>query len=126
MNEEIRNLLVKADGENGEALDAVSMLINIYTYGLYGEKKDPEAVKIWSGKAKALEQKLSGFYTCSQKEKTKNIKTGSVKRFDNIKNNLRFVNTKDNIDDKHINRKERFYNIQNNLKFVVSKDKKQE
>ena len=59
MNEEIKKLLIKAEGETKEALDAMIMLTNIYTYGLYGGQKDLEKEKYWSNRAKELEQRLS-------------------------------------------------------------------
>ena len=128
MKEEIKKLLVKAEGLNKEALDAAIMLANIYTYGLYGEKKDLETAKFWSNKAKELERKLTIVYDVPKKKTDENIKKDNVytNRFDNIQNNLRFVGTKDNIDDKQSKsiKTNRFYNIQNNLKFVTQKDKK--
>ena len=125
MKEEIKKLLVKAEGLNKEALDAAIMLANIYTYGLYGEKKDLETAKFWSNKAKEFEQKLTKVYDVQKKETDENIKKDNVytNRFDNIQNNLKFVGTKDNINDKQSKTKtNRFDNIQNNLKFVTTKD----
>ena len=125
MKEEIKKLLVKAEGLNKEALDAAIMLANIYTYGLYGEKKDLETAKFWSNKAKEFEQKLTKVYDVQKKETDENIKKDNVytNRFDNIQNNLKFVGTKDNINDRQSKTKtNRFDNIQNNLKFVTTKD----
>ena len=117
MKEEIEKLLIKAENENQEALDAVIMLTNIYTYGLYREEKNSEKAKYWSNRAKELEQKLSKNPDISKNENIKTNKTFN-NRFDNIQNNLKFVGTKDNIDEKYTNKKQRFDNIQNNLKFV--------
>ena len=128
MNEGIKELLVKAEGENKEALDAAVMLANIYTYGLYGEKKNLETAKFWSNKAKELERKVTTVYDVPKKKTDENIKKDNVhtNRFDNIQNNLKFVGTKDNTDNKQSKsiKTTRFDNIQNNLKFVTSKDKK--
>ncbi len=128
MNEGIKELLVKAEGENKEALDAAVMLANIYTYGLYGEKKNLETAKFWSNKAKELERKLTTVYDVPKEKTDENIKKDNVytNRFDNIQNNLKFVGTKDNTGNKQSKsiKTTRFDNIQNNLKFVTSKDKK--
>ncbi len=125
MSKGIRNLLMKTEGANKEALDAMLMLSNIFTYGLYGEKKDLELAKFWLNKAKELEQNLMGAYDGSRKKKEENIKNDNItvtNRFDNIQNNLEFVGIKDNIDESKEKRKiSRFDNIQNNLKFVKNK-----
>lgn len=122
MNEEIKKLLIKAEGETKEALDAMIMLTNIYTYGLYGGQKDLEKEKYWSNRAKELEQRLSKDSNISKNENIQTKKT-FTNRFDNIQNNLKFVGTKDDIsENKEKLKSNRFDNIQNNLKFVDKKN----
>ena len=58
MVKEIEELLMKATGNNKEALEAMFFLARIYTHGMYGEEKNLEKAKCWSNKAKELEQKL--------------------------------------------------------------------
>ena len=122
MNEEIKKLLIKAEGETKEALDAMIMLTNIYTYGLYGGQKDLEKEKYWSNRAKELERRLSEDSNISKNENIQTKKT-FTNRFDNIQNNLKFVGTKDDIsENKEKLKSNRFDNIQNNLKFVDKKN----
>lgn len=122
MSKEVKDLLVKTEGENKEALDAMIMLTNIYTYGLYREEKNLEKAKYWSNRAKELEQRLSDDSNISKNENIQTKKT-FTNRFDNIQNNLKFVGTKDNIvGNREKLKANRFDNIQNNLKFVDKKD----
>ena len=122
MSKEVKDLLVKTEGENKEALDAMIMLTNIYTYGLYREEKNLEKAKYWSNRAKELEQRLSKDSNISKNENIQTKKT-FTNRFDNIQNNLKFVGTKDNIvGNREKLKANRFDNIQNNLKFVDKKD----
>lgn len=127
MKQVIKKLLVKTEDKNKQALDAMIMLSNIYAYGLYGEEKNLETAKFWSNKANELEKNLSEIYDIPKKEAVENINVDKniTNRFDNIKNNLKFVGTKDNINDKQSKtiKNNRFYNIQNNLKFVTEKNK---
>ena len=119
MNNEIEKLIIKSKGFDKDALEAMNFLAKIYTYGLYGEKKDLNRAEFWSTKANELKQQLSKNISVPYNIKKENIK---INRFDNIQNNLKFVGSKDitnDIDKTSINR---FNNIQHNLKFVGEKD----
>lgn len=120
MNKEIEKLILKSEGFDNDALEAMNFLAKIYAYGLYGEKKDLNRAEFWSTKATELKQQLSkniSFpYNVCKKE---NIK---INRFDNIQNNLKFVGSKDITDDINKTSINRFNNIQHNLKFVGKKD----
>ena len=128
MNEEIKKLLTKAERNDKEALKAVSMLVKVYAYGLKEEKKDLEIAKFWANKAKELEQKLSDVSNITKNETNEKMETNNIfiNRFNNIQNNLKFVGTKDNIDNKQSEKGNRFDNIQNNLKYVTIEDKKED
>ena len=135
MDEEIEELLTKAEGENKEeALEAMIMLSKVYAYGFYGAKKDLEKAEFWSKKAIELRQLLpkntSAPYdifkrarefkkNVSGKQDIKIDKTFTT-RFDNIQNNLKFINKKDNLDDTLLPTN-RFDNIQRNFKFISKK-----
>ena len=71
MVKEIEELLMKATGNNKEALEAMFFLARIYTHGMYGEEKNLEKAKCWSNKAKELEQKL--LKNASSNSNTSNI-----------------------------------------------------
>jgi len=137
MNEEIKDLLIKAEENNEEALEATIMLSKVYAYGLYGEKKDLEKAEFWSNKARVCGQRLSKEiylpFLNEQKQsvqKKENIKINRVSfsnRFDNIQCNLKFVNIKHDINKNETIKTgktftNRFNNIQNNLKFVGLKN----
>ena len=135
MDEEIEELLIKAEGKNKEeALEAMIMLSKVYAYGFYGEKKDLKKAEFWSQKANELKQKLpkeaSVTYdifkrarefkqSLSGKQDIKIDKTFTT-RFDNIQRNLKFVDEKDTADTQLLTN--RFDNIQRNLHFVSKKE----
>lgn len=123
MNREISKLLIKASGKNKEALEAIADLCRVYAYGFYGEEKDLGKAKFWADKAKKLKQKLSE--DISLPLDFCKIDETFTKRFDNIQQNLKFVNSKDTVENKQLTSNvfsNRFDNIQNNLQFVSTKD----
>ena len=125
MNKEMSKLLIKASGNNKEALEAIAELCKVYAYGFYGEEKDLGKAKFWADKAKKLEQKLSK--KVSLPSNICEIDKIFTDRFDNIQRNLKFVGTKDIEEDKQASIKtfsNRFDNIQNNIQFVETEDDK--
>ena len=135
MNEEIEELLIKAEGKNkGKALEAMIMLSKVYAYGFYGANKDLERAEFWSKKANELKQKLPKYdsvqydvFKRAREFKQRLIQRQDIKidkafttRFDNIQKNLKFVDTKDISNTQLLT--DRFDNIQRNLRFIDKKD----
>ena len=142
MNEETEELLIKAEGKNKEkALDAMIMLSKVYTYGLYGEKKDLEKAEFWSKKANNLKQTLpkkdsvpDDIFKRAREFKRNLLRRQNLEanktfatRFNNIGQNIKFVNPNNKqLSNKHIKYdmvfSYRFDNIQNNLRIVNAKN----